>query len=210
MIVIDKPFMEGVLKELAKKRPIFHSEADFQHSLAVELREKFKDNEDYGIRLELPQNIGESYGHVDIVIIKNAVPKVFIELKYKTEKCTIQHECEWFKLKKANAPDSGCYQFVKDIARIEELTKSNQCEGFAIFLTNSMSYLKNGRGTQYENFSFFKNELCSGRLHGIIKTRKGADPNKYVDIKGNYKFNWKEYSQIPNESFKYLLIYISN
>lgn len=41
--------MNKVLSTLSVKRPIFHSEADFQHSLAWEIREHYPESE---IRLE--------------------------------------------------------------------------------------------------------------------------------------------------------------
>jgi hypothetical protein len=40
-----------ILSRLAKKRPIFHSEADFQHALAWEVRGMHADAD---IRLEVP------------------------------------------------------------------------------------------------------------------------------------------------------------
>lgn len=43
--------IEQVLKELAKKRPVFHSEADFQHALAWEIQITYPDA---NIRLEKP------------------------------------------------------------------------------------------------------------------------------------------------------------
>ncbi len=52
-----------LLRKLAAKRPLFHSEADFQHALAWELHE---DDPELAIRLEYPVRTQDTTIHVDI------------------------------------------------------------------------------------------------------------------------------------------------
>ena len=60
------------------------SEADFQHSFAIELRDKFKGKKD-AVYLEYPIRQGKKYAYIDIVLVhkQEMYP---IELKYKTKK----------------------------------------------------------------------------------------------------------------------------
>ncbi|MDE2142791.1 MAG: hypothetical protein KGJ84_10300 [Elusimicrobia bacterium] len=69
-----------LMAELAIKRPLFHSEADFQHALAWEIRSRLPDAK---IRLEYrPSGFDRMY--VDMwVVLADGTPFA-IELKYKT------------------------------------------------------------------------------------------------------------------------------
>lgn len=67
--------LEKCLSSLKTKRPVFHSEADFQFALAWEIKELYPDIE---IRLEYP--INELNMYIDIMLLNQdkAIP---IELK---------------------------------------------------------------------------------------------------------------------------------
>ncbi|TWV83388.1 hypothetical protein [Moraxella sp. VT-16-12] len=142
--------IEKVLKELAKKRPVFHSEADFQHALAWEIRDKYQN---FDIRLEQRLLISnEKFGYIDLILIdKSQGKKIFIELKYKTKNSRIEfkktdvYDDEIFELKNHTAHTDNKKLFYHDIDRLEYLVRSNQnSEAYAIFLTNSHLYYKNG------------------------------------------------------------------
>jgi len=68
------------ISTLAMHRPLFHSEADFQHALAWELHHRLPDTR---IRLELPVLHNHKLLHVDIWIVHEK-QTIAIELKYKT------------------------------------------------------------------------------------------------------------------------------
>ena len=76
--------IEKAFKSLMKKRSFFVSEADFQHSFAIELRDKFKGKKD-AVYLEYPVEQDKKHAYIDIVLVhgKDMYP---IELKYKTKK----------------------------------------------------------------------------------------------------------------------------
>ena len=70
--------LAAALAALAEERPVFHSEADFQHSLAWVIRER---HEDIEVRLERPVTLDGQRGHVDIWVRDSDGEKA-IELKY--------------------------------------------------------------------------------------------------------------------------------
>ena len=104
-----------IMHLLSMWRPIFHSEADFQFSLAWLIKKKYPDCE---IRLEFVPEFNPSL-HLDILVILNGkwIP---IELKYTTKRCIKTINDEVYVLKEQGAKDQGCYNYLKDIMRIEE------------------------------------------------------------------------------------------
>jgi len=119
-----------IVQECFNERGIFHSEADFQHSLAWKIHERF--DKKFKIRLEFV--FGSK--HVDIVLIDNSNNKIGIELKYKTKDISEEINGEQYSLKPHGAQDLGRYDVIKDIERLEELIKEDKIKsGFVIFLT---------------------------------------------------------------------------
>ena len=131
--------IHDILHQLSIKRPIFHSEADFQFSLAWLIKKKYPE---YEIRLEFIPDFNPNL-HLDILVILDGkwIP---IELKYTTKKCIKTINDEVYVLKEQGAKDQGCYNYLKDIMRIEEFRdKSNNfIEGYTIKITSEISYLK--------------------------------------------------------------------
>jgi hypothetical protein len=72
--------LNQILERLVEKRPIFHSEADFQHALAWEIHHA---NPDASIRLELPVRTDDGRVHIDLLVVCDH-QHFAIELKYKT------------------------------------------------------------------------------------------------------------------------------
>jgi hypothetical protein len=57
--------IDSVLTMLARQRRIFHSEKDFQHALAWEIRQQFPAG---SVRLERPLVCAGKRGHLDIAV----------------------------------------------------------------------------------------------------------------------------------------------
>lgn len=77
----------STLTTLSKKRPVFHSEADFQHALAWEIHKNYSQS---NLRLEYNPTISEGNMYLDIwVTHPNGYPTA-IELKYITKKVSLQ------------------------------------------------------------------------------------------------------------------------
>ena len=68
--------IDSLMRELAQRRPVFHSEADFQFALSrqIEVEER-----DYEVRLERPFRSGRRSRRVDIWLPHE---EIAVELKY--------------------------------------------------------------------------------------------------------------------------------
>jgi len=198
-----------VMENLSKKRPIFHSEADFQHALAWEIHKQLPES---AIRLERRYSKGNKRIYFDIWIDYKG-ETIIIELKYKTKEVSVEIDNEKFNLRNHGAWDLGRYDFIKDISRLEKIVLSNKNKtGYAIFLTNDNSYwedpLKEPE-TIDRNFRIHSGKDIKGNLKwvggspGTIKNRNS------IKIRGNYKIDWNGYSkQKVNQYglFKYVVI----
>jgi len=94
-----------VLATLAAKRPIFHSEADFQHALAWEIHSCLPEA---SVRLELKPHGWEKRSYLDI-LVSEASSTLAIELKYKTRSLMLSHAGESFDLTYQGAQVDGRY-----------------------------------------------------------------------------------------------------
>lgn len=201
---LTEDIIKTVLVRLkAKPRPIFYSEADFQFSLAWELREFFNElNKDVEICLEYPHE--GKYVDMWINLDGESYP---IELKYKT-RILASHDKYNLKvnLKNQGAQDVGRLSFLYDIQRIEEINEK-KC-GFALILTNDPTYYNmQNRTTVDEDFRIYngrklpanvtlkwKDEASKGTVNGLKK----AD---HIKLQHNYTLSWCDYI----DNFKYLL-----
>lgn len=202
--------IQSIVKVLSAKRPIFHSEADFQHALAWEIHAKYPKA---AIRLETnPYSDGQRV-HIDI-LVKLGNKKYAIELKYKTRKLDVEYNDETFHLLNQAAQDIGRYDFIKDLVRIEKfISEHNNSAGIVIFMTNDPGYWKQvmTRDTVDRAFRLTEERILEGQLSwgklaskGTIKGRK----NELI-LNKNYLIKWNDYSQLENSSkgkFRYLLL----
>ena len=83
--------LNRILQSLAARRPIFHSEADFQHALAWELDNKAPGSE---VRLEF-RPFPEERFYLDIWL-RGAGEALAIELKYLTRALDVEVNGERF------------------------------------------------------------------------------------------------------------------
>jgi hypothetical protein len=199
-----------VMQGLSRKRPVFHSEADFQHSLAWHIQQN---NPAAEIRLELPFFRDQASQYLDCMI---RLPEITIalELKYKTRKLELTSSGERFRLKNQAAQDLGRYDFYMDLARIEYLVdQSTNRIGWVIFLTNDSAYWKQARSVEYayHEFRMEDKRVVSGVLswgetagEGTTKSRE-----KSIQLVGSYELNWHDYSSFGKGSwtdFRYLAL----
>jgi len=187
-----------LLIELSTRRPVFHSEKDFQHAIAWLIQEK---HPDWSVRLEYPiQDIGA----IDI-LLRHSEDQFLLELKYKTSAGFHEIDGEVFRLKNHGAHPLNRYDGLKDVERIQ---KSSLC-GATIFLTNDLSYWKQD-GDNGDQFS-----LASGRVTDpgtILKWNRPDEPlakkrPSPICLNSRYEFRWSDYSGHPL-GFKFLLLMI--
>ena len=204
-----------IMSELAERRPIFHSEADFQHEMAWQLREQTGS----APRLEYPF---ESKGngkrlYIDIWLPGNGVA---LELKWYTgELSWTDQNWESFLLKEQGTESFMRYDFLKDVERLESLELSSYKTGFAILLANG-SLLWRPRPTSYETpDEEFRLHERRKRATGCLKwsprasaSMKSAGRKEMICLKGSYPLAWKTYSELnvkKNGEFRYLAFQVN-
>lgn len=185
----------AVLDELAALRPVFHSEADFQHEFALQLKLLFPDCE---VRLEVPFS-GEARGATDILVRRKG--RVHgIELKYLTKKFFYEARGEIFSLKAQGATDLRRYDVMKDILRLERFNESSGGPSFLIVLTNDSAYWNyqprlNSIDT---DFRLHDGRAVTGRLawgkHAAAGSIKGRE--QPIELARSYSLSWADYSNV--------------
>jgi len=196
------------LTDLAKERPIFSSEADFQHALAWQLH-----LQDPGAKIRLEHRPNSTRMYLDI-IVESDNKRTAIELKYKTRKLEITVNGETFRLADQGAQDCGKYDVLKDIERLERIVDGEQFhEGYMVFLTNDPQYFvsrEEENETVDRQFRLTEGRVLTGELRwseaagpGTIKGRE--EP---IRLSGQYAVNWKPYSQMdaPYGEFRMLIV----
>ena len=202
-----------VMAGLSSRRPIFHSEADFQHALAWHIHET---RPDCDVRLEFdPFPAGGGRMAVDIWA-KLQQATVAIELKYTTRGLQQESQGEHFVLRQHAAGPPRRYDYVKDIQRLEyTLQIPNPADyGFAILLTNSPTYWTPPTHPDTTDAAFRIHDggrLGEGELRwgdnaaaGTMKTRE--DP---IQLARSYALIWRDYSAFgnrPGAQFRYLAV----
>ena len=115
--------IEATMAALAKRRPVFHSGADFQHELARTIHER---HPDAGMRLEYPLPLN-GYTRFDIWLADGPTA---IELKY------------W---KGGEALDLARYDFRKQIDHLESLIADLWIDtGYVVTATNYLAPASTG------------------------------------------------------------------
>jgi hypothetical protein len=206
--------MDNVLRELAKERPLFHSEADFQHALAWKIHELTPDAQ---VRLEISSGRFDKRERIDILArMRNEV--FAIELKYKKRKLDYQFSGENFSLANDGAQDIGRYDFIKDVARLENFVfGGSNITGYAILLTNDDLYWRESvRGVSSAAFFLHegRNIAHSTPLFWHISTGDGTKKGRTesFELRADRTLSWAEYSTLPNIAngvFRYLNLKIS-
>lgn len=205
---MNKSDLIDLIKKLSIERPIFHSEADFQHELALSLKKL-----GHNVRLEKPYyfsdlNIPLKKVELDIELNGN----VAIELKYKTQKLNCEHNAESFRLANHSAANLGRFDFYDDARRVRYFIDRKEFKhGFAVFLTNSPEYWENdGKNTASRNFSMIESrKLQTGDKLSWYPNdptigsagKKRIKPFSPIDILFNSSIEWHEYSKLEDVKF---------
>jgi hypothetical protein len=210
--------LDQLMTQLAEERPVFHSEADFQHALAWTIRSTLP-NCDIRLEKRLVAN-GETM-HVDMCLEEEGSNCV-AELKYKVRKLEVAVADEHFALADQGAQPLFRYDFVKDIRRLESIVAAGQyAAGWAIMLTNNCQYWNRPRKSDACDATFRIHDgaiLGPGALawregtgEGTMRSREAAIP-----IDGSYDMRWRDYSDLrelggsdsPAGEFRYLLVQV--
>ena len=197
----------GVLHALAARRPVFHSEADFQHELAWELRDSGRVEQ---VRLEWPFKAGGKRKYLDLRCRVEG-RWVGLELKYMTRGAAITVGDEVFALRNQGAQDTRRYDFWRDVSRIECLVARGDLDkGFVVALTNDSLYWRaptqvtfDAAFRLHEGREVEPSELAWGEGTGEGTKRGRVEGLKVI---GGHDLRWREYSQAPGAvGFRWLL-----
>ncbi len=207
--------IESALEELALERPLFHSEADFQHALAWALHRRWPE---YEVRLErrLPKALGGPGYALDLWAIGSS-HTLAMELKYKTRNLEYTLQEESYYLQNHGAQDIGRYDFIKDVSRLENVASSRlNFSGYAIFLTNDPLYWRLPRSdkTVDRDFRIHQGRRVSGRLAWSEEASEGTKRGRegLIRLSGHYELDWHRYSTVESPQygeFRYLLVSIN-
>ena len=200
--------IDCLMQVLSCSRPIFHSEADFQHALAWQISKKVGGHK---VRLEYPFTTDESDNReLDIWL---SGERIALELKYFTMKFCCNHQGEPFVLKQHGNADVARYSFLRDVQRLEHLVHVRRTArtGFAVLLTNAptlwcRSYTRK-RNPNDKNFHLYDDRTA---ISGKLKWQKDGCPieEDALCLSGCYTPHWKDYSCFPSQKnggkFRYL------
>ena len=195
--------MRQLMDSLARTRPVFHSEADFQFALAWRIREATG----LGVRLEYPR-IPKERVYLDIWL-----PEVMtaIELKYFKKKLDIEVGGERFALADQSAQDINRYHFVRDIERVE-----GAGGGIVVALTNDPNYWTRGSKENpidaefrlHEGRTLPANKRLAWARHAA--TGRNKPP---VRLQHSYPLAWRNYgpplagaADAGSRHFRYLMV----
>ena len=201
MVDSDSLDLTRVMAHLCERRPVFHSEADFQFAFAQSAVDLHPAAD---VRLEArPAPPRAEY--VDLVCAM-AGRRTFIELKYPTagwEGTDVRGE--HFALRHHSAYDLARRYFIHDVARLERfVVEEPGSDGVAILLTNEPSLWSEPgpRGTRDVNFRIHEGNTLSGDL----VWGKGDATRFDQHLRGTYTARWVDYSNLggPKGRFRWL------
>ncbi|WP_405583303.1 hypothetical protein [Streptomyces sp. NBC_01190] len=206
LIAGEVPLTE-VIARLRQDRPVFHSEADLQHSFARvlwELAPKIQS------RLEVRQNALDATGreYLDLLCIGPST-RTAIEFKYFTAEWTgtLGRPPEEYALKSHAADDLARLGFVSDIARLERFGNRPDQNGLALLITNAVGLWMPPKQDDTRDRDF---RLHEGRtLTGQLLWSGGDYPRNTRTLRGSYSLNWQPYylNDGLRGEFRYLAVF---
>ncbi len=211
MLIAGSVPPHDALGALSRERPIFHSEADFQHALAWQVHSA---DPLMNVRLETRAARGE---RLDLMFSRSDLGlSTALELKYPCAALDETVDGEQFVLPARGAQDIRGYDFMKDIARIERLVKAGVTDnGEVVAITNDRSYWtrpRHGRPTGAAAFRLYEGERLAGvrawgpQSAGTEKHTKGP-----IELPGDYVLERQDYRKVVDGrggSFRQLVVEI--
>ena len=188
--------LDDVLSRLAARRPLFHSEADFQFALAWQIHELDTEIE---VRLESRPKAGI---HLDVELRRDGRTTA-LELKYLTRRWSGEVAGERFDFA-SGVTDLRRYDVVKDLARVEDYVAARPgSNGAVVVLASDPIFWKlpdvARAATADDAFRIHDGAALAGELvwgptagPGTTRSREAA-----LVVKGMYPLAWRQYSSDP-------------
>lgn len=191
-----------VMSRLAKSRPVFHSEADFQFAFAQTVATL---DPTIQVRLEVPERNPDTGRAEYIDIVCSAERRTRIELKYPTRKWIGVDGVsdDEFQLRDHAAMDLARLGFIHDVTRLERLTTDANSDGLAIILTNSGNlWSPTTRPTRDAAFRLDQGRRLGGNLEWGTSDAPYVKNNR--TLAGSYVADWQPYSELEGCQFRWL------
>ncbi|OEV30215.1 hypothetical protein AN219_12130 [Streptomyces nanshensis] len=201
--------LREVIAQLGRRRPVFHSEADLQHSFAQALWDMAPHVHS---RLEVPQRGSDKTEYLDLLCI-GPEARTAIEFKYFTRRWTgtAGVPAEDYVLKAHGATDLARLHFVRDVVRLERFCNRSGQSGLALLLTNEAAlWTPPASGRRRTRDHAFKLHHGS-ELSGTLLWADGAYKPNTCSLRGTYVLEWRPYSALeaPGGEFRYLAVFVS-
>lgn len=195
-----------VMEALSVRRPVFHSEADFQFAFAQAVAAADPSVE---VRLEVRQ-AADKAEYVDLACW-TPHQRTLIEFKYATAGWFGSDPSgERFYVRNHAAYDLARRYYIHDIKRLEQFTATaSDTDGIAIMLTNEPSlWADTGRtGARDTNFRIHQGRTLTRHL----RWGTGDTPEFDQHLHGTYTAHWHDYSHLdgPKGRFRWLEMSVS-
>lgn len=201
--------IDQVMRRLARRRPIFPSEADFQLALAWEIQRARRDAQ---IRLE--KRVADNPRVVLDLLVAIGDHRMALKLKYPKQKLAVEVDGERFALP-TGAPDVERYDIWRDVVRLERLCAERIVdEGCALVLTNAPAFWSppvRPTPTGYDAFRVHEGRVVSGVLGWGLTAGPGTRSRRTepLALRGAYRLTWQPYSRLStNAELRYLAIMV--
>lgn len=198
--------LDTVMAALSTRRPVFHSEADFQFAFAQAVAAA---DPNVQVRLEV-RLAAERAEYVDLVCW-TPQQRTLIEFKYATAGWQgADPSGEQFNVRNHAAYDLARRYFAHDIHRLEQFTAGQpNTDGLAIMLSNEPGLWEDrGRADSRDrNFRIHQGRTLTGDLVW------GAGGTRYDQpLSGTYQLAWHDYSTSkPGKGrFRWLAVPVGN
>ena len=204
MIEIDQ-----IMSDMARRRPVFCSEADLQHEFAMELRLRRPHQQ---IRLEYPLG-GALRGAIDVLLLGER--PFALELKYLCKGLVAEVGAEQFTLRQQSAHDIRRHDVCKDVVRMEAFARRTGHGAAVLVVSNDPAYWQPRRRTDTVDAAFDIAEAkeLAGTLQWGATAGTGTTKGREVPLQltGRYSLVWRDYSDLGVKAgrFRYLWIPVS-
>ncbi|MEV4515164.1 hypothetical protein AB0K00_40170 [Dactylosporangium sp. NPDC049525] len=186
--------ISAVMVDLARRRPLFHSERDFQFALAWSIQQRYPHAE---LRLEPRPNRGI---HLDL-LVHLAQRRIAIEVRYLVAAFGGALGVDRFDLPNQGAHDVARHDVVKDLVRLERLLSDGYAdEGVGLTLTNDSAYWRPGmRNTTIDAaFRIHEGRTLNGALEWSPTAGAGTTHKRDVPLTlaGSYTCAWHHFANV--------------
>jgi hypothetical protein len=199
------------LRALAVKRPTFSSEADLQLALGWEIQLAHPTAR---VWMEYRPAYLDRRGYLDLWAADDGWAAA-IELKYFTRALDLVSGGERFELLNQGAQDISRYDFVRDVERVEAVSRAQPgVKGYALALTNDSSYWRvptQPRPTIDAAFRLHEGATLDGQRAWVASAGAGTTRGREKPhvLHGADPLRWRDYARVtdgPAGTFRYLLV----